>query len=236
MHDLAIYIGNVLHSLDQDVAPIAGTDPQASAALRAIRQILTRLMVNQPRGALITGDTSPASAAPHFGGMAAHRADEMEAIRLFLDGGGSLSAPLIRKEGDIISGLDRLVADRLADHGDRTALPAGKDGDMRGRLEAFIRTHFGCPEARITDYRELLGGRSKITALLKVDACPALPMDIVMRRDASINMTGGVSVVQEFPVLHLVHQNAVPVPAPLALCADTDIVGSPFMLMQRVRR
>ena len=41
---------------------------------------------------------------------------------------------------------------------------------------------------------------------------PGLPGQVVMRRDAGLNLTGGTSVATEFPLLRCLHDHGVPVP------------------------
>jgi aminoglycoside phosphotransferase (APT) family kinase protein len=97
------------------------------------------------------------------------------------------------------------------------------------RLAAWIRANAADGELR--DVRLISGGRSNLTYRLDLgdDA-------LVLRRPPLGHVLPTAhDMSREYRVLSALSGTAIPVPAPLAFCADTDVIGSPFYLMRYVQ-
>ncbi|HYY12546.1 MAG TPA: phosphotransferase family protein [Kineosporiaceae bacterium] len=71
------------------------------------------------------------------------------------------------------------------------------------------------------------GGRSNLTYVLSSSAGP-----LVLRRPPLGHVLATAhDMAREHRVLSALHGTAVPVPRPLALCADADVTGAPFYVM-----
>jgi aminoglycoside phosphotransferase (APT) family kinase protein len=139
----------------------------------------------------------------------------------------SEAAALAGMEAAASSLLGALVA---ADPGE----VVGGRGFDRAALSAYLRAHpLGGDNTRIIEARLLAGGRSKQTVLLQIEGARDLPADIVVRRDWASSVTG-TSVVSEYELLRVVHQQGIKVPQPLLLETSPNALGSPFIVMRRV--
>jgi len=130
-------------------------------------------------------------------------------------------------------------ADPAISAGTRNAYEGGR-GDARenktggaiyitaGPLQEYLRARF--PEHRATtvlDVNRLMGGYSKETYIVKVDAGRGEEL-FVIRKDG-YGLPTGSSVVFEYGVLQEVHALGMPVPRPLWLEEDTSRFGAAFM-------
>ena len=99
-------------------------------------------------------------------------------------------------------------------------------------VEAYFKSRFG-DQARMTAFKQLVGGTSKQTALVSLSGTDAVPNELVIRRDQTAEtMTG--SVVNEFPLLQIVHEAGVAVPRPLFLEKSPAALGKPFVALERL--
>lgn len=101
--------------------------------------------------------------------------------------------------------------------------------DLPG-LARWLREH-GVPEAEgLPEGRLIAGGRSNLTYRLTFGAA-----DLVLRRPPLGHVLPTAhDMSREYRVLSALHGTAVPVPRPLVLCQDTDVIGTPFYLMEYV--
>jgi aminoglycoside phosphotransferase (APT) family kinase protein len=76
-------------------------------------------------------------------------------------------------------------------------------------------------------------GYSKLTLLVNLRIDGKSADDLVIRMDRPFNFLE-TAVVDEFPVLRVLHQKGVPVPFPHALEATGAVLGQPFMVQARV--
>jgi aminoglycoside phosphotransferase (APT) family kinase protein len=234
MSDLGIYLQNILLSLQQDVAPAVTTD-RARTSVKAISHMLARMVSNLEIAEL--GGQGPATVeAPDacYGGAAALQAAAEEATRQ-LSRHGSVSAliGLVRWEHDVLGPLQRLTMDRIvgSSPGVQPALPT--QSDTAARLEAYLQRHFGAG-TRVTGFNDLFGGRSKVTSLARVSSADGREQDLAVRRDAAMNLTGGRSVIGEYPILKVLHAHGIKVPRPVLAESDSSVLGSPFILVERL--
>jgi aminoglycoside phosphotransferase (APT) family kinase protein len=86
----------------------------------------------------------------------------------------------------------------------------------------------------------IAGGRSNLTYRLEFrdpgDTGPDAPVTrLVLRRPPLGHVLPTAhDMSREYRVLSALHGTAVPVPGPLALCPDTEVIGAPFYLMEWV--
>ncbi|MGW8569982.1 phosphotransferase family protein [Streptomyces niveus] len=106
--------------------------------------------------------------------------------------------------------------------------PPGLDPErLRGHLDRERPGLAGGPlSARLIE-----GGRSNLTYLVTDGA-----HDWVVRRPPLGHVLATAhDMKREFRVISALHPTAVPVPGPLLLCEDPDVLGAPFYLMEYVR-
>ena len=234
MADLKTYLQNVLLALQEDVAPAVTTD-RARTSAKAISHVLARLIVNAEAATasrLYVPLETPEAA---FGGIEAHRA-KVRAVSERLGPDGLVSNVLddLRWERDL---LGRAQANSMS-------LIAGSSGSHRpaattlhAEAASQLQTHLRCRlggSGRVTAFRDLFGGRSKITSLVTIGDFPGLNGQFALRRDAPANLTGGRSVLEEYPLLQVLHSHGVRVPQPMLVEADPAVLGSPFMIVERL--
>jgi aminoglycoside phosphotransferase (APT) family kinase protein len=234
MSDLAIYLQNILLSLQQDVAPAVTTD-RARTSVKAISHMLARMVSNLEVGELrAQGPAVVEAPEACYGGGTALRAAADEATRR-LSAHGTVSAvnDLVRWEHEVLGPLQQITMDRIAGspQGMQPASPAHSDTAVR--LEAYLQRPFGSG-TRVTAFNDLFGGRSKVTSLAHVNGGDGTEQDLAVRRDAAMNLTGGRSVIGEYPILKVLHAHGVKVPRPVLAEPDPSVLGSPFILVERL--
>lgn len=95
------------------------------------------------------------------------------------------------------------------------------------RLEAYLADH---GLAGPVDIRRVSGGQSNPTYFLSVG-----DQRLVLRAAPPTALVASAhDMAREFRVLSALHPAGVPVPRPLLFCADQDVLGAPFYVMQRV--
>ncbi|MFC8618655.1 phosphotransferase family protein [Micromonospora purpureochromogenes] len=118
---------------------------------------------------------------------------------------------------------------------DTAPTAAGRNKSPRGldldRLAGYLATHR--PELADAPLSATLiaGGKSNLTYLLR-----AGERELVLRRPPLGHVLATAhDMAREFRVISALARTDVPVPAALLHCADTDVLGAPFYLMERVR-
>ena len=97
------------------------------------------------------------------------------------------------------------------------------------RLAAWLASNL--PLAPPVSASLVTGGRSNLTYVI---GC-ADGRQVVLRRPPAGKRSGGAhDVLREHRILTALHGTDVPVPEPLAACADPDVIGAPFYLMEYV--
>ncbi len=91
----------------------------------------------------------------------------------------------------------------------------------------------GYPQAAVHSVQVALGGRSKETILITADGVGALPFDLVLRRDLQLSSLG-TTVAKEYSLLKALHAVGAPTPEPYALVEGANVIGTPFVLLQRM--
>lgn len=128
------------------------------------------------------------------------------------------------------SAMDRMLA--LMAHPSASTTD-GKTGIDPVRLEAFLRKETGEDTLAITDFRQVLGGRSRQTAIVTVSDSTKLPAELVVQRQTPgmENLFGGTAV--EVEVMRTLRKAGMAVPDVLFMATDTTILGASFMVMKR---
>ena len=94
-------------------------------------------------------------------------------------------------------------------------------------LEAYMRQHFG---AALGAIEAIGGGQSNPTYFITVGA-----QRLVLRKQPHGPILKGAHAVdREYRVLDALSKTDVPVPKPLLYCADPEIIGTPFYVMERI--
>jgi aminoglycoside phosphotransferase (APT) family kinase protein len=234
MSDLRIYLENVLLSLQQEVTPALTTE-RGRTSVKAITNIVARVICNL-RGAEEAGGAVAALDTPEatFGGDAALASAARQATeRLARTGAVSSLADLVRWEHDILSPLQSTCMDLIAGPSRHDTEGAAVQSDSGKQLEAYLQRRFG-QSARVSSFHDLFGGRSKITSLARITDCPGVTGEFAIRRDATVNLTGGRSVIEEYPILQVLHEHGVRVPRPVLAEPDRSVLGTPFILVERL--
>ncbi|PWR10931.1 acyl-CoA dehydrogenase [Micromonospora acroterricola] len=107
------------------------------------------------------------------------------------------------------------------------ASPAGLDLD---RLAGYLAEHR--PELAVGPVRAQLiaGGKSNLTYLLRLG-----DREVVLRRPPLGHVLATAhDMAREFRVISALAPTEVPVPGALLLCADPEVIGAPFYLMERM--
>lgn len=119
-----------------------------------------------------------------------------------------------------------------------TTLPPAPSNDARSgidpdRLQTYLRQVSGHPDLSLSDFRQVLGGRSRQTAIFRLSHAGDLPTDLVVQRQMPglNNMFGGTAM--EFEILKSLHAAGMRVPRVLYMATDPDILGAAFMIMER---
>lgn len=102
-------------------------------------------------------------------------------------------------------------------------------------VEAYVRAlPDGGQTVRLRHLERMAGGRSKSTYAVTLEGTAGLPADLVIRKDQE-TVLNGTSVVSEARLLGRLHAVGLKVPQPYRLEADAEPLGSPFLMVSRVR-
>jgi aminoglycoside phosphotransferase (APT) family kinase protein len=146
------------------------------------------------------------------------------AVRLLAEGG-----PLA--EGKAIEQVNREGEAALAKYIAGAAPVAVTQGPDPAPLQAWLRGQVpGGENLRVTTFRKLSGGRSKITLLAELEDAGSLPARIVIRQDGEEWITGK-AVVDEENLLRRLHAAGLRVPEPLLIEPSGTVLGKPFLVV-----
>ncbi|MGC4812559.1 phosphotransferase family protein [Micromonospora sp. DT228] len=110
------------------------------------------------------------------------------------------------------------------------AVPASPAGLALDRLAGYLAEHR--PELAVGPLRAdlIAGGKSNLTYLLR-----AGDREVVLRRPPLGHVLATAhDMAREFRVISALAPTEVPVPGALLLCADPEVIGAPFYLMERM--
>ncbi len=99
-------------------------------------------------------------------------------------------------------------------------------------LAAYLRSHLA-HDAVLQRVRRAEGGFSSETWFLEVILAGA-PETLVLRRQALVGPLEPYDLEREAGVLEALAGSGVPVPAVRLFCAEADVIGAPFVLMERI--
>jgi aminoglycoside phosphotransferase (APT) family kinase protein len=96
------------------------------------------------------------------------------------------------------------------------------------KLAALLQDRLG---RRLTDISQMRGGQSNPTFLIATDGG-----EYVLRKQPPGQLLPSAHAVdREFRVLEALAGTDVPVPKPVLFCAERDVIGTPFYLMERLQ-
>ena len=104
-------------------------------------------------------------------------------------------------------------------------------------LESVLRQRLASDRLKLTQFRQVLGGRSRQTALFSIGEAPGQPQNMVVQRDIP-GMSPGpafASVEGQYQVLKRMHEAGLKVPKPVCFDMDSRYLGSPFLIVERCR-
>jgi aminoglycoside phosphotransferase (APT) family kinase protein len=213
----ARYYDAMLTALDREVQ-VELTSDRAKFLYGAARRIMARL-------ATANEDADPlpenlAALHPESLGATPTNASKSEIQRALLH------------EGRLLDSIELRVQQRLQSKSSASEATAPATKITAQSLEAYIRQHLD-PNLRLRTFRILAGGRSKQTIMVTLVDEQQQVVERVIRRDLMIAITGS-TVVDEYQVLAALADRGYPVPRPFLLETDTGILGSAFMVMERV--
>jgi aminoglycoside phosphotransferase (APT) family kinase protein len=121
-----------------------------------------------------------------------------------------------------------VTAQPLATIGSTTAVEPGSQFD-EARLARYLSGRLPEFSDRI-DVRQFQGGQSNPTFLLAA----AGQRYVLRRRPAGALLSSAHAVDREYRITHALLDSGVPVPEPLLLCEDPEVIGTAFYVMRHV--
>jgi len=104
------------------------------------------------------------------------------------------------------------------------------------RLGAWLAGQGILPSSAPPAVRLIAGGRSNLTYLVdpRPVAGPDAPLLVLRRPPLGHVLPTAHDMGREYRVLSALDGTAIPVPRPVVLCADPDVIGAPFYVMRHV--
>ncbi len=104
------------------------------------------------------------------------------------------------------------------------------------RLGAWLAGQGILPSSAPPGVRLIAGGRSNLTYLVdpRPVAGPDAPLLVLRRPPLGHVLPTAHDMGREYRVLSALDGTAIPVPRPIILCADPDVIGAPFYVMRHV--
>lgn len=120
--------------------------------------------------------------------------------------------------------------------------PTGDDGSAPSysidpaRLQAYLRRRPGSENATVTDFRLIVGGRSRQTALFSVDNGGALPHAMVIQRGIPGQMVAAAFLdeARQYHLLEQLHLAGMRVPRPVLVETDPAWLDAAFLIVEQV--
>ncbi len=101
------------------------------------------------------------------------------------------------------------------------------------KLEAWLSEVLNAQDVTVRSADKLSGGAVQENWVLEVSA-DSETHHLVLRRDAAATISASRSRQEEYAILSAVRAAGITVPKPVAFCADVNIIGAPFALIERV--
>jgi aminoglycoside phosphotransferase (APT) family kinase protein len=104
------------------------------------------------------------------------------------------------------------------------------------RLQSFLRRHLSLDRLEVADFRQVLGGRSRQTALFTVRGAPGVSELVVQRLLPGLKVGAAfASMATQYQVLERLHAAGLKVPKPFCFDSGEEALGSPFLVTERSR-
>jgi aminoglycoside phosphotransferase (APT) family kinase protein len=129
-----------------------------------------------------------------------------------------------------------LDADQALREESRASQPGGKEQGGGTPSAAAISTYLSGIFERpmeVCAINTVSLGYSKATYLLEIRGSADVPASLVIRMDRPFNFLG-TTVIDEYPILNVLHENGVAVPRAYALERTGAVLGQPFVVVSRV--
>lgn len=250
---LAQYLWAVARSLQTQVYPDTPTGASRDALKNSI-QILT----------VIANALEPAAAAtvPRPAGLAAagewadtdRLAGPAENTAAYRDTAASIAAaartldagakPGLYRESDVRAVIlwEKALIDSAIARMDSvaSAVPDAHQDPARQidprRLESFLRRHLSLDRLEVAEFRPVMGGRSRQTALFTLRGAPGLSELVVQRLLPGIKAGAAfASMATQYEVLKRLYAAGLKVPKPFCFDSGEEALGSPFLVTERSR-
>src|ERR1700691_5907193 len=112
--------------------------------------------------------------------------------------------------------------------------PARLAGWLNDKLDDRLDDGTGGEPAELTDIQLIAGGRSNLTYRLTLADRAGSRLLVLRRPPLGHVLPTAHDMGREFRVLTGLSQTPVPVARPVAFCADAEVIGAPFYLMEHV--
>lgn len=240
------YLWTTARELRAEVMP-AVEDPSVRETLHNGLRILTwianALEATAPDGTRAPGsdgtvaDTDRLAGPPENAAAWRESGDALARAARSID--SAASASILSEQAEVIAwekaALDQAIARVDAiEYAAAARIDREDHGISRSALQSYLRTRSAEPGLTITDFRPIHGGRSRQTALFRVDGAARLPANMVVQR----GLPGGggsafVSEAVQFELMQVLHAAKLRIPAPILVETDEAALGAPFMITER---
>lgn len=106
-----------------------------------------------------------------------------------------------------------------------------------GKLQAFLRMRLSLEHLEISNFKPVLGGRSRQTALFSLREAPGIANELVVQRllPGLKPNAAFASMATQYEVLARLHSVGLKVPRPVCFDSGSDALGAPFLVAERTR-
>ena len=146
-----------------------------------------------------------------------------------------LLARVIGIEREYLLGFENAFRSELAAAaGEERAAHSADPGQDTAALSEYMSRVFDV-EVRVRSLETMALGYSKRTVLAALHSASGhVPETVVLRIDRRFNYLA-TTVLDEYPILKVLHARGIPVPCPYALEPSGGILGEPFLVLERLR-
>lgn len=104
-----------------------------------------------------------------------------------------------------------------------------------GKLQAHLRARLALEHLEVCDFKPVLGGRSRQTALFSLREAPAIASQLVVQRllPGLKPSAAFASMATQYEVLDRLHTVGLKVPKPVCFDSGSDALGAPFLVTER---
>lgn len=194
--------------------------------------------------ALAPGSTTPADATaawlragpPESPGIHRDNADDHGEIARSIAAGAPILAPAARKALRDERQRGEIALRGMGDLENRPFASQDNAGAAinPGRLEAYLRAETGLASLTVADFRQVIGGRSRQTALFKIINGGSLPAELVIQRQTPGMNNSFAGTAVEVEVQRTLRDAGMKVPKILFFSTDPAPLGAAFTIMERI--